>query len=117
MITNTGNITVGNTNSAGIYGAGTTSVDHNSGTITAGKESVGIATENGNITVANGAVINVGTDSSYIYSASGTGTNNTNLSLSDHSIGMYTKSGTMINNANITVGKSTVVSGLLQRFQ
>ncbi|SQJ03172.1 Uncharacterised protein [Fusobacterium ulcerans] len=112
MITNTGNITVGNTNSAGIYGAGTTSVDHNSGTITAGKESVGIATENGNITVANGAVINVGTDSSYIYSASGTGTNNTNLSLSDHSIGMYTKSGTMINNANITVGKSTVVSGL-----
>lgn len=112
LITNTGNITVGNTNSAGIYGAGTTSVDHNSGTITAGKESVGIATENGNITVANGAVINVGTDSSYIYSASGTGTNNTNLSLSDHSIGMYTKSGTMINNANITVGKSTVVSGL-----
>ncbi len=112
LITNTGNITVGNTNSAGIYGAGTTSVNHNSGTITAGKESVGIATENGNITVANGAVINVGTDSSYIYSASGTGTNNTNLSLSDHSIGMYTKSGTMINNANITVGKSTVVSGL-----
>ena len=46
---------MGNTNSAGIYGAGTTSVNHNSGTITAGKESVGIATENGNITVANGA--------------------------------------------------------------
>ncbi|BBA51050.1 putative autotransporter [Fusobacterium varium] len=112
MIINTGNITVGDNNSAGIYGAGTTSVQHNSGVITAGKESVGIATETGNILVGAGAVINAGTDSSYIYSASGTGINNANLSLSDHSIGLYTKSGTMINNASITAGKSTVISGL-----
>ena len=112
MITNTGNITAGDNNSAGIYGAGTTSAAHNGGIITVGKESVGIATESGNITVGAGAGIIAGTDSSYIYSASGTGTNNANLSLSDHSIGMYTKSGSMLNNANITVGKSTVVSGL-----
>lgn len=111
MITNTGNITVGDSNSAGIYGAGTTSVQHNSGVITTGKESVGIATESGNITVGNGANFNVGTDSSYIYSASGTGINDANISLSDHSIGLYTKSGTMVNNANIIVGKSTVISG------
>ena len=111
-ITNTGNISVGDNSSSGIYGAGSTNVQHNLGTISVGKESVGIATENGNILVSSGAIINTGTDSTSIYSATGTGTNHTNLILNDHSIGMYTKSGTMINRGNIITGKSTVVTGL-----
>jgi hypothetical protein len=110
-ISNTGNITVGDTKSSGLYGAGTTAVNHLSGIISVGKSSVGVASETGNVTVSSGAAINAGIESTYVYTESGIGTLDANLTLSDYSLGMYTKDGTMINNATITVGKSSVVSG------
>lgn len=114
IVTNTGNISVGDNHSAGIYGTGSTGVQHNGGTITVGTSSTGIATENGNINVAAGAGINAGIESSYIYSASGNGTSDTNLTLSDYSIGMYTKVGSMTNTGTITAGKSTVGAGVVK---
>ena len=113
-IINTGNISVGDNHSAGIYGTGTTGVQHNAGIITVGTSSTGIATENGNINVASGTGINAGIESSYIYSASGNGTSDINLTLSDYSIGMYTKSGSMTNTGTITVGKSIVGGGIVK---
>ena len=107
-ITNSGNITVGNTNSAGIFGAGKTGINNLGGNITVGKESVGLATKEGNITVASATNFNVGESSTYIYSQKGNVVNNANLTLSDYSVGAYTETGNVQNNATITVGKSLV---------
>lgn len=107
-ITNSGNITVGNTNSAGIFGAGKTGINNLGGNITVGKESVGLATKEGNITVASATNFNVGESSTYIYSQKGNVVNNANLTLSDYSVGVYTETGNAQNNATITVGKSLV---------
>jgi hypothetical protein len=107
-LTNMGNVQVGNTKSAGLYGAGTTPVDHLSGTVTGGKQSVGVASESGALTVAAGANIVMNEESTYIYTESGTGTSGSNLNLSNYSIGMYTKDGTLINNGIITTGQSHV---------
>jgi len=107
-ITNSGNITVGNTNSAGIFGAGKTGINNLGGTITVGKESVGLATKEGNINVASATNFNVGESSTYIYSQKGNVVNNANLALSDYSVGAYTETGNIQNNATITVGKSLV---------
>ena len=107
-ITNSGNITVGNTNSAGIFGAGKTGINNLGGNITIGKESVGLATKEGNITVASATNFNVGESSTYIYSQKGNVVNNANLTLSDYSVGAYTETGNVQNNATITVGKSLV---------
>ena len=107
-ITNSGNITVGNTNSAGIFGAGKTGINNLGGTITVGKESVGLATKEGNINVASATNFNIGESSTYIYSQKGNVVNNANLALSDYSVGAYTETGNIQNNATITVGKSLV---------
>ncbi|WP_035939089.1 autotransporter-associated N-terminal domain-containing protein [Fusobacterium periodonticum] len=107
-ITNSGNITVGNTNSAGIFGAGKTGINNLGGNITVGKESVGLATKEGNITVASATNFNVGESSTYIYSQKGNVVNSANLTLSDYSVGAYTETGNVQNNATITVGKSLV---------
>jgi len=107
-ITNSGNITVGNTNSAAIFGAGKTGINNLGGNITVGKESVGLATKEGNINVASATNFNVGESSTYIYSQKGNVVNNANLALSDYSVGAYTETGNIQNNATITVGKSLV---------
>ena len=107
-ITNSGNITVGNINSAGIFGAGKTGINNLGGNITIGKESVALATKEGNITVASATNFNAGESSTYIYSQKGNVVNNANLSLSDYSVGAYTETGNIQNNATITVGKSLV---------
>ncbi|MDR3259679.1 MAG: hypothetical protein LBT51_08760 [Fusobacteriaceae bacterium] len=109
-IINTGDITTGDNKSSGIYGAGTTVVDHQAGTIKVGKNSVGAATEQGNVHVFAGANIIAGEDSTYVYTESGTGTLDASIALSDYSMGMYTKTGNLINNGIITVGKSFIAS-------
>jgi len=110
-ITNSGNITVGNKESSGIFGAGKTGINNLGGTIKTGSESVGLATKEGRIDVSSTTKFDIGKSSTYIYTEKGTAENNANLTLSDYSIGMYTKEGTIKNKANITVGKSLVQSG------
>ena len=110
-ITNSGNITVGNKESSGIFGAGKTGINNLGGTIKAGSESVGLATKEGKIDVSATTKFDIGKSSTYIYTEKGTAENNANLTLSDYSIGMYTKEGTIKNKANVTVGKSLVQSG------
>jgi hypothetical protein len=115
-INHSGNITVGNAiittpkniGSTGIYGDNGSNIN-STGSVVVGSESVGIASTNGNITVSNTGTISAGTGSTYIYTDSGKATNNSNLALSDYSIGMYSLSGTVENNAKITVGKSSIV--------
>ena len=110
-ITNSGNITVGNKESSGIFGAGKTGINNLGGTIKTGSESVGLATKEGKIDVSATTKFDIGKSSTYIYTEKGTAENNANLTLSDYSIGMYTKEGTILNKANVTVGKSLVQSG------
>ena len=110
-ITNSGNITVGNKESSGIFGAGKTGINNLGGTIKTGSESVGLATKEGRIDVSSTTKFDIGKSSTYIYTEKGTAENNANLTLSDYSIGMYTKEGTIKNKANVTVGKSLVQSG------
>ncbi|CAN2326918.1 Autotransporter domain-containing protein [Fusobacterium sp. oral taxon C10] len=110
-ITNSGNITVGNKESSGIFGAGKTGINNLGGTIKTGSESVGLATKEGRIDVSSTTKFDIGKSSTYIYTEKGTAENNANLTLSDYSIGMYTKEGTILNKANVTVGKSLVQSG------
>ena len=110
-ITNSGNITVGNKESSGIFGAGKTGINNLGGTIKTGSESVGLATKEGKIDVSSTTKFDIGKSSTYIYTEKGTAENNANLTLSDYSIGMYTKEGTIKNKANVTVGKSLVQSG------
>ncbi|MBP9477492.1 MAG: autotransporter-associated N-terminal domain-containing protein [Sebaldella sp.] len=114
LIDNYGDITVGNYNSSGIYGSGTTNINHNSGTIKIGSNSVGLATINGNI-VNNGTLLATGEETTYIYSKNGNALNNNILTLSDYSVGMYGQNGIMTNNGTIEVGKSDVDS-LVKRF-
>ncbi|MGF6907394.1 hypothetical protein [Fusobacterium sp. PH5-44] len=95
--------------SVGIYGGGTSDVYHNNGaTITTGKYGIGLAGENGHIEAANGSIFNLGEESIYFYTDNGTGTNYTNLTLSDYSMGMYSNTGTLTNESTINVGKSSV---------
>ena len=110
-ITNSGNITVGNKESSGIFGAGKTGINNLGGTIKTGSESVGLATKEGRIDVSSTTKFDIGKSSTYIYTEKGTAVNNANLTLSDYSIGMYTKEGTILNKANLTVGKSLIQSG------
>ena len=110
-ITNSGNITVGNKESSGIFGAGKTGINNLGGTIKTGSESVGLATKEGKIDVSSTTKFDIGKSSTYIYTEKGTAINNANLTLSDYSIGMYTKEGNIQNKANVTVGKSLVQSG------
>ena len=107
-ITNNGNITVGNTNSAGIFGAGKTGINNIGGTIKVGTESVALATKEGDITVAAATKFNVGESSTYIYTQKGNAVNKANLALSDYSVGAYTETGKIENRATITVGKSLI---------
>ena len=107
-ITNNGNITVGNTNSAGIFGAGKTGINNTGGTIKVGTESVALATKEGDITVAAATKFNVGESSTYIYTQKGNAVNKVNLALSDYSVGAYTETGKIENRATITVGKSLI---------
>ena len=107
-ITNNGNITVGNTNSAGIFGAGKTGINNTGGTIKVGTESVALATKEGDITVAAATKFNVGESSTYIYTQKGNAVNKANLALSDYSVGAYTETGKIENRATITVGKSLI---------
>jgi hypothetical protein len=109
-LTNTGNITVGDEKSAGLYGAGTTPVDHLGGTIKVGKNAVGVASESGNLNVAAAAAIVTGQGSTAIYTETGAATNNANLNLADYSIGMYGKAGSIVNNATITTGNSLITA-------
>ena len=110
-ITNSGNITVGNKESSGIFGAGKTGINNLGGAIKTGSESVGLATTEGKIDVSSATKFDIGKSSTYIYTEKGTAVNNANLTLSDYSIGMYTKEGTILNKANLTVGKSLIQSG------
>ena len=110
-ITNSGNITVGNKESSGIFGAGKTGINNLGGTIKTGSESVGLATREGRIDVSSTTKFDIGKSSTYIYTEKGTAVNNANLTLSDYSIGMYTKEGTILNKANLIVGKSLIQSG------
>lgn len=105
---NNGNITVGNTKSSGIYGSGTTNVYHNSGIVTVGKDSVGVASDAGDLVVLTGAQIIAGENSTSIYTVTGTGKNYQNLILDKYGVGMHTKSGVMENYATITLGESSI---------
>lgn len=110
-ITNSGNITVGDINSAGIFGAGKTGINNTSGTITVGKESVALATKEGDINVAAATKFNVGESSTYIYTQKGNAINNASFALSDYSVGVYTENGKIENHGTITIGKSLVGGG------
>ena len=90
-----------------MFGSGTASVNHNSGTVTVGANSVALASENGNI-VNNSTLLSTGEGTTYIYSKNGNGETNTALTLTDKSVGMYGQTGIMTNNNVITVGKSDV---------
>ena len=107
-IANIGNITVGDNKSAGLYGGGTSIVNHLSGTVTVGNNSVGVATDDGAITISSGAQIHTGEQSTYIYSNTGSGTNYQDLTLNKYGVGMYTKAGQMDNYAKITLGESSI---------
>ena len=107
-ITNSGNISVGDINSAGIFGAGKTGINNLGGTIKVGKESVGLATKEGNISVAATTKFNVGESSTYIYTQKGNAINNANLTLSNYSVGAYTETGRIENHGNIIVGTSLI---------
>ena len=111
-IINNGNITVGNTNSAGIFGAGKTGINNTGGTITVGTESVALATKEGDITVAAATNFNAGESSTYIYTQKGNAVNNANLALSKYSVGAYTEEGRIQNKATITVGTSLIATSV-----
>ncbi|MGF6907398.1 autotransporter-associated N-terminal domain-containing protein [Fusobacterium sp. PH5-44] len=111
IISNMGNINTGNNKSVGLYGSGISTITHNSGVVKVGNNSVGVAIDDGYITVANGAKIVAGTESTSIYSIKGTAKSYENMILDDYAVGMYTKSGLMENHADITLGISSISSG------
>ena len=107
-IINSGNIKVGNNQSAAIFGDGRVGIDNKSGVITVGKQSVGLATKQGNISVGSATKFNAGEQTTYIYTEKGSAVNNANMNLSKYSVAMYTKEGSMQNKGNIRVGESSV---------
>ena len=135
-VTSTGNITVGNKDSTGIFLENGGNLNLTAGNLNVGDNSYGVvAIGNDSFNYTNNAAVNVslGEGSTYFYSSNpttnftnnialnttnkrvygistaGTVTNSANFTLGDESVGvLYTGTGTATNTANITVGKSDV---------
>ncbi|ATV66624.1 autotransporter domain-containing protein [Fusobacterium pseudoperiodonticum] len=135
-VTSTGNITVGNNDSTGIFLENGGNLNLTAGNLNVGNNSYGVvAIGNDSFNYTNNAAVNVslGEGSTYFYSSNpttnftnnialnttnkrvygistaGTVTNSANFTLGDESVGiLYTGTGTATNTANITVGKSDV---------
>ena len=135
-VTSTGNITVGNNDSTGIFLENGGNLNLTAGNLNVGDNSYGIvAIGNDSFNYTNNAAVNVslGEGSTYFYSSNpttnftnnialnttnkrvygistaGTVTNAANFTLGDESVGvLYTGTGTATNTANITVGNSDV---------
>ena len=108
IITNKADIKVGGNQSSAIFGDGKTGINNISGDITVGKNSVGLATREGNITTGPSTKFNIGQESTYIYSQKGNIVNNANFNLSKYSSGIYTEEGTAKNYGTLIVGESSV---------
>ncbi|WP_462422824.1 autotransporter-associated N-terminal domain-containing protein [Fusobacterium pseudoperiodonticum] len=135
-VTSTGNITVGNNDSTGIFLENGGNLNLTAGNLNVGNNSYGVvAIGNDSFNYTNNAAVNVslGEGSTYFYSSNpttnftnnialnttnkrvygistaGTVTNSANFTLGDESVGvLYTGTGTATNTANITVGNSDV---------
>ncbi|MBF1207021.1 MAG: autotransporter domain-containing protein, partial [Fusobacterium periodonticum] len=135
-VTSTGNITVGNNDSTGIFLENGGNLNLTAGNLNVGDNSYGVvAIGNDSFNYNNNAAVNVslGEGSTYFYSSNpttnftnnialnttnkrvygistaGTVTNSANFTLGDESVGiLYTGTGTARNTANITVGNSDV---------
>jgi len=135
-VTSTGNITVGNNDSTGIFLENGGNLNLTAGNLNVGNNSYGVvAIGNDSFNYTNNAAVNVslGEGSTYFYSSNpttnftnnialnttnkrvygistaGTVTNAANFTLGDESVGvLYTGTGTATNTANITVGNSDV---------
>ena len=135
-VTSTGNITVGNNNSTGIFLENGGNLNLTAGNLNVGDNSYGVvAIGNDSFNYNNNAAVNVslGEGSTYFYSSNpttnftnnialnttnkrvygistaGTVTNAANFTLGDESVGiLYTGTGIARNTANITVGNSDV---------
>ena len=135
-VTSTGNITVGNNDSTGIFLENGGNLNLTAGNLNVGDNSYGVvAIGNDSFNYTNNAAVNVslGEGSTYFYSSNpttnftnnialnttnkrvygistaGTVTNSANFTLGDESVGvLYTGTGTATNTANITVGNSDV---------
>ena len=135
-VTSTGNITVGNNDSTGIFLENGGNLNLIAGNLNVGDNSYGVvAIGNDSFNYTNNAAVNVslGEGSTYFYSSNpttnftnnialnttnkrvygistaGTVTNAANFTLGDESVGvLYTGTGTARNTANITVGNSDV---------
>ena len=135
-VTSTGNITVGNNDSTGIFLENGGNLNLTAGNLNVGDNSYGVvAIGNDSFNYNNNAAVNVslGEGSTYFYSSNpttnftnnialnttnkrvygistaGTVTNAANFTLGDESVGiLYTGTGTARNTANITVGNSDV---------
>jgi len=135
-VTSTGNITVGNNDSTGIFLENGGNLNLTAGNLNVGDNSYGVvAIGNDSFNYTNNAAVNVslGEGSTYFYSSNpttnftnnialnttnkrvygistaGTVTNAANFTLGDESVGvLYTGTGTARNTANITVGNSDV---------
>ena len=135
-VTSTGNITVGNNDSTGIFLENGGNLNLTAGNLNVGDNSYGVvAIGNDSFNYTNNAAVNVslGEGSTYFYSSNpttnftnnialnttnkrvygistaGTVTNAANFTLGDESVGvLYTGTGTATNTANITVGNSDV---------
>ena len=135
-VTSTGNITVGNNDSTGIFLENGGNLNLTAGNLNVGDNSYGVvAIGNDSFNYTNNAAVNVslGEGSTYFYSSNpttnftnnialnttnkrvygistaGTVTNSANFTLGDESVGiLYTGTGTARNTANITVGNSDV---------
>ena len=133
-VTSTGNITVGNNDSTGIFLENGGNLNLTAGNLNVGNNSYGVvAIGNDSFNYTNNAAVNVslGEGSTYFYSSNpttnftnnialnttnkrvygistaGTVTNSANFTLGDESVGiLYTGTGTATNTANITVGNS-----------
>ena len=108
-IMNTGNITAG-VNSLGIYSK-TAVVNHLGGTITVGDNGTAIYSDQGNITIGSGAVINLGTNNAvaaYGINSSSIA-NSSNVNIGDNNYGFIIQSGsTLVNNGTGTLGDNSV---------
>ena len=135
-VTSTGNITVGNNDSTGIFLENGGNLNLTAGNLNVGDNSYGVvAIGNDSFNYNNNAAVNVslGEGSTYFYSSNpttnftnnialnttnkrvygistaGTVTNSANFTLGDESVGiLYTGTGIARNTANITVGNSDV---------
>ena len=135
-VTSTGNITVGNNDSTGVFLENGGNLNLTAGNLNVGDNSYGVvAIGNDSFNYTNNAAVNVslGEGSTYFYSSNpttnftnnialnttnkrvygistaGTVTNAANFTLGDESVGiLYTGTGTARNTANITVGNSDV---------